>query len=139
MKIYMGFETFPSNEPTGHGYFDPEHLERSYELLGGPFKPNDLVTTKLGLTEARPILDQLSVICKITLSTREVPLLSDVSPTAFAPAEYRITIMDPIHPDQPGSEQYVQSIVSALKEARVPVERGLSEKGPGKVNESAND
>ena len=92
------------------------------ERIGGPLRPNHLMTTDV--RGAEPLLEQLHVDYKVSIMTEEMPLGTH---RAFAPAEYRIEIMDPAHRSEPAPEQYVRFVYSALKDARVPVTRGAPE------------
>jgi hypothetical protein len=116
---YMRFETFGAHGPPSGDIHEVEHRIAFRERLGGPLRPNHLLSTELGIDEAKPILEQLRVVHKISLYTPEVPLGRE----AAAPAEYRIEIMDSVAPNSPASEEYVQHVFSALREARVPVQR----------------
>jgi len=103
------------------------------ERIGGPLKPNHLVTSKMGIEEAMPILDRLKVQRKISLYMAEVRLNED----AVAPAEYRLEIMDPNDSEKPASEEYVREVFDALQEARVPVQkaaRGEDDETESKAN-----
>jgi hypothetical protein len=114
----MSFEATPNYEPEA----DIHRREREmvfYEFRGGPLKPHDLLTTKLGIDEATPVLHRLKVPHKISLYSPEVPL----SEEAVSPAEYRISIFDPNTPDQPARQEYVEAIFAALREAGVPVQK----------------
>lgn len=87
------------------------------ERLGGPLKANDLLTTKLGIDEAMPVLRRLDVPHKISLYSSEVR----VSEEGNAPAEYRIEIMDPGRPDIAAQDEYVRNVLHALRAANVPI------------------
>lgn len=117
---YMDFETIQSyDHPEGRDTQGTEHQSGFDERIGGPLKPNEFVATKLGLDEAKPILEQLKVHYKTTLYLPETPL----NQVASSPAEYRLEIMDPNDPNKPALEPYVQSVFETLKQARVPVTR----------------
>jgi|HubBroStandDraft_6_1064221.scaffolds.fasta_scaffold00588_12 hypothetical protein len=112
----MSSETFRPQQagdaPSGHGTFEAP------ERIGGPLKPNHLVTTKIGIEEATPILHRLRVRCKTSLFMAETIL----NESAMVPAEYRLEIMDPIDPAKPACKQYTSIIFNALKEAGVPAQ-----------------
>jgi hypothetical protein len=88
------------------------------ERIGGPLKANELLTSALGVKEAKTVLDDLEVQYLISLYTPEIPL----GEIAEAPAEYRIQIMDCNHAQLPASEAYVRDVVDNLRRAHVPVQ-----------------
>jgi hypothetical protein len=116
----MNFETSPSNEAEDIPGFNRERLGIPDEPIGGPLKPNHLITTRIGVKEAGLILDQLKVVHKVSLLVPEVPLGNR---GAVAPPEYRIEIMNATDRSQPASEEYVRFVYEAIKEARVPIQR----------------
>jgi hypothetical protein len=140
----MGFETISPYEAEDNSAYRQGNFEAP-ERLGGPLKQNHFLTTKIGMEEATPILDRLKVRHKLSLYMAEASLNTE----AVVPAEYRLEIMDPVKPDKPASEEYVQYVFNALKEAGVPVQKAarnendetvleiLDDSGPFDVDDSA--
>jgi hypothetical protein len=118
----MNFETTPSGKDEEREVPPAEREVRFDRRFGGPLKPNDLLTSKLGIDESKPILERLKVSYKISLLTPEIPLGGG----AFAPAEYRIEVMHPNAPEKPAPEPYVRFLFDTLREARVPVSRAAN-------------
>ncbi len=104
-----------------------EEQKVPHEIIGGPLQHNHLITTRVGIREADPLLEQLQVVYKVSLLTPEMPLGTQ---GAVAPAEYRIEIMDPANRTEPASEEYVRFVYSILKNGMVPVERGVADDQP---------
>src|SRR5580700_743703 len=107
----MNFERIPSDAESS----DAHPFERSLtfdEWIGGPLKPNDLLTTSVG--ESERLLKQLEVHYELSLCVPEKPL----GGTTFVPAEYRIEVMDPSAPDKPAPETYVRFVFDTLREAK---------------------
>jgi hypothetical protein len=128
----MGFETSSSYEAGDNSSYVEGQFEVP-ERIGGPLKPNDLLTTKIGMEEATPILDQLKVRSNMSLFMAEARLNAE----ATIPAEYRLEIMDPNEPEKPASEDYVQNVFRALKNARVPVQKSARAESEGTESETS--
>src|ERR1700675_1839902 len=113
----ISFEVIKPADSEGRESPSAERQATFDERIGGPLKPNDLLTT--ATNEAKPILEQLGVHYKTSLCTPEKSL----GGTAFVPAEYRIEVMDPNAPHQPAPEPYVQFVFDTLRKARVPISK----------------
>jgi|SRR5580704_1898575 hypothetical protein len=119
----MSFETFPPQGSEGNDTHDLEQLPGFDERLGGPLKPNHFLTTRLAVDRVKPILEHLKVHNKISLYTPEISLGMTPSGESFAPAEYRIEIMDPNAPEKPAAPSYVQFVFDALRKAELPISK----------------
>jgi hypothetical protein len=115
----MHFEFGKQDHFAAHEDEPAERAFVSRERLGGPFKPHELLTTRLGVDESKPILKQIGVHHRISLYAPEVPLDTE----AQAPAEFRIEIMDPEKPDVPAQVNYVEFVFHELRKAQVPIQR----------------
>lgn len=104
----------------GYGGNSVERQPTFGECIGGPLKPNDFLTTKPGIDESKPILENLGVPYKVSLFAPEIPL----NELASAPSEYRIEVMDPNEREKPAPESYVRLVFEALKKAEIPISRG---------------
>jgi len=118
----MGFETSGAYESTGESIHNAEHDVAFRERFGGPLESNHFLTTKLGLDEAKPILERLKIPYRTSLYAPEMPIGEE----AVAPAEYRIEVMDGHAPNQAASEDNIQVVFNALKQGGVPVQRSAS-------------
>lgn len=119
----MSFESPHPDEAKDINVARSAQYVESPEFMGGPLRPNHLLTSKLGAEEASLVLDRLNVRRKVSESVAEITLNAN----AVAPAEYRIEIMNPNDPDKAASEEYVQSVFIALRKAQVPVRRVASD------------
>jgi hypothetical protein len=117
---YINSEVIKEMSFEGHGGNSVERQPSFDERIGGPLKPNDFLTTKSGIDESRPILENLGVPYKVSLFSPEIPL----NELASAPSEYRIEVMDPNEREKPAPESYVRFAFGALREAGVPISRG---------------
>lgn len=111
----MEFESPPPPRSERPDSLSPEREAIFKVEIGGPLKPNHLLTTSA--REAKLVLDRRCISYRISLCSPERSL----GGTSFVPAEYRIEVMDPVDPSKPAAAPYVLFVCQTLREEKVPI------------------